>query len=124
MNKFHNKRRNSHKNVLNLYKIAKELSKKSKNKSMYILDEPTVGQHMEDVSRLIDVLHRLVKKGHTVVVIEHHSHLLAACDWLIELGPGAGDEGGKLIAYGTPEMIGRGKTPTAPYIKEVLEEIT
>jgi len=105
-------------------KIAKELSKKSKNKSMYILDEPTVGQHIEDVSRLINVLHRLVKKGHTVVVIEHHSHLLAACDWLIELGPGAGEEGGKLIAYGTPEMIGEGKTPTAPYIKEVLEEIT
>jgi excinuclease ABC subunit A len=104
-------------------KIAKELSKKSKNKSMYILDEPTVGQHMEDVSRLINVLHRLVKKGHSVVVIEHHSHLLAACDWLIELGPGAGDDGGRLVAAGTPETIAKGKTPTAPYIKEVLEEI-
>jgi excinuclease ABC subunit A len=104
-------------------KIAKELSKKSKTKSMYILDEPTVGQHMEDVSRLINVLHRLVKKGHSVVVIEHHPHLLAACDWLIELGPGAGDKGGRLIASGPPEMIADGKTPTAPYIKEVLEEI-
>ncbi|MHA2007469.1 MAG: ATP-binding cassette domain-containing protein [Promethearchaeota archaeon] len=105
-------------------KIAKELGKKSKKKSMYILDEPTVGQHMEDVSRLIKVLHRLVKQGHTVVVIEHHPHLLAACDWLLELGPGAGDEGGNLIAAGTPEMIAKGNTPTAPYIKEVLEEIT
>jgi excinuclease ABC subunit A len=104
-------------------KIAKELSKKSTKKSMYILDEPTVGQHMEDVSRLINVLQRLVKKGHTVVVIEHHPHLLAACDWLIELGPGAGDEGGRLIAAGTPVMIAEGITPTAPYIKEVLEEI-
>lgn len=104
-------------------KIAKELSKKSTKKSMYILDEPTVGQHMEDVSCLINVLQRLVKKGHTVVVIEHHPHLLAACDWLIELGPGAGDEGGRLIAAGTPVMIAEGITPTAPYIKEVLEEI-
>ena len=104
-------------------KIAKELSKKNKKKSMYILDEPTVGQHMEDVSRLINVLQRLVKEGHTVVVIEHHPHLLAACDWLIELGPGAGDDGGKLIASGTPETIASGKTPTAPYIKETLEEI-
>ena len=105
-------------------KIAKELGKKSKKKSMYILDEPTVGQHMEDVSRLIKVLHRLVEGGHSVVVIEHHPHLLAACDWLIELGPGAGDKGGRLIAAGTPEMIAKGKTPTAPYIKEILEVIT
>jgi excinuclease ABC subunit A len=104
-------------------KIAKELGKQSKKKSMYILDEPTVGQHMEDVSRLIKVLHRLVKNGHTVIVIEHHTHLLAACDWLIELGPGAGDEGGRLIAAGTPKMIAKGNTPTAPYIKEILEEI-
>ncbi|MHA1992533.1 MAG: ATP-binding cassette domain-containing protein [Candidatus Hodarchaeales archaeon] len=104
-------------------KIAKELSKNSKKQSMYILDEPTVGQHMEDVSRLINVLHRLVKKGNSVVVIEHHPHFLAACDWLLELGPGAGDEGGRLIASGTPQMVAKGKTPTAPYIKEVLEEI-
>ena len=104
-------------------KIAKELSKKSKKKSMYILDEPTVGQHMEDVSRLINVLQRLVKIGNTVVVIEHHPHFLAACDWLIELGPGGGDNGGRLVAVGSPEMIAKGKTPTAPYIKEILEEI-
>ncbi|MFX0030158.1 MAG: ATP-binding cassette domain-containing protein, partial [Candidatus Hermodarchaeota archaeon] len=101
-------------------KIAKEISKNSKKKSMYILDEPTVGQHMEDVSRLISVLHSLVDKGHTVVVIEHHPHLLAACDWLIELGPGAGEEGGKLIGAGIPERIADGKTPTAQYLKEVL----
>ncbi|MFX1313240.1 MAG: ATP-binding cassette domain-containing protein [Promethearchaeota archaeon] len=104
-------------------KIAKELSKKSTKKSMYILDEPTVGQHMEDISRLIMVLQQLVEKGHTVVVIEHHPHFLAACDWIIELGPGGGDEGGRLIASGSPEMIAEGKTPTAPYIREILEEI-
>ena len=69
------------------------------------------------------VLQRLVKIGNTVVVIEHHPHFLAACDWLIELGPGAGDDGGRLVAAGTPGMIAKGKTPTAPYIKEVLEEI-
>ncbi|MFX1374762.1 MAG: ATP-binding cassette domain-containing protein [Promethearchaeota archaeon] len=104
-------------------KIAKELSKKNKKEVMYILDEPTVGQHMEDVSRLIKVLHRLVEKGHTVVVIEHHPHLLAACDWLIELGPGAGKNGGSIIATGSPRLIADSKTPTAPYIKQVLEEI-
>jgi excinuclease ABC subunit A len=105
-------------------KIAKELSKKSKQMTMYILDEPTVGQHMEDVSRLINVLHRLVQKGHTVVIIEHHPHLLAACDWLIELGPDAGPKGGFQIFSGPPEKMTEGKTPTAPYIREVLEEIS
>ncbi|MFW9877721.1 MAG: ATP-binding cassette domain-containing protein, partial [Candidatus Thorarchaeota archaeon] len=105
-------------------KIAKELSKNGRKKSMYILDEPTVGQHMEDISRLITVLHRLVDNGHTVVVIEHHPHLLAACDWIIELGPGAGDEGGKLIAVGIPEKIAERKTPTAKYLKEILEGIS
>ncbi|MFX1523869.1 MAG: ATP-binding cassette domain-containing protein, partial [Promethearchaeota archaeon] len=104
-------------------KIAKELNKKSTKKTMYILDEPTVGQHMEDISHLIKVLQRLVKNGHTVVVIEHHPHFLAACDWIIELGPEGGKNGGRLIYSGTPELITESKTPTAPYIKEVLEEI-
>ena len=104
-------------------KLARELSKRSDGRTLYILDEPTVGQHMEDVSRLINVLHRLVENGHTVVVIEHHPHLLAACDWLIELGPGAGKNGGNIIAAGSPELIADSKTPTAPYIKQVLEEI-
>ncbi|MFW9821310.1 MAG: ATP-binding cassette domain-containing protein [Candidatus Thorarchaeota archaeon] len=105
-------------------KIAKELSKKRSDKTLYLLDEPTVGQHMEDISRLIKVLQQLVKNGHTVVVIEHHPHFLAACDWIIELGPEGGEKGGKLIFSGTPEMIAESKSPTAPYIKEVLEEIT
>lgn len=69
-------------------RIAKELSKIKSKETLYILDEPTVGQHMEDIDRLIGILHRLVDEGNSVIVIEHHPHLLAACDWLIELGPG------------------------------------
>jgi excinuclease ABC subunit A len=88
---------------------------------LYILDEPTVGQHMEDLDRLIGVLHRLVDEGHSVIVIEHHPHLLAACDWLIELGPGGGPEGGRVIAYGTPEEVAKMDTPTSHYLKSVLE---
>lgn len=102
-------------------KIAKELCRGTSSETLYILDEPTVGHHMEDVARLIGVLHRLVEEGHTVAVIEHHPHLLAACDWLVELGPGGGPEGGHVIASGTPEEVASGDTPTAPYLREVLE---
>jgi excinuclease ABC subunit A len=102
-------------------KIAKELCKKTKGETLYILDEPTVGLHLEDVERLISVLHRLVDEGNSVIVIEHHPHVLAACDQLLELGPGGGPEGGRVIASGTPEIIAAMDTPTAPYIKELLE---
>ncbi len=102
-------------------RIAMDLSQKTNSKMLYILDEPTVGQHMEDVDRLIGVLHRLVDEGHSVIVIEHHPHLLAACDWLIELGPGGGPEGGRVIACGTPEEVAKMHTPTAPYLDDVLE---
>lgn len=104
-------------------KIAKELSKNAATDTLYILDEPTVGQHLEDVQRLLNVLHRLVEAGHTVVVIEHHPFLLAACDWLIELGPGGGPHGGRIIAAGTPEQIAQGQTPTAPYLRTVIEAV-
>jgi len=102
-------------------RITQDLSQSANNETLYILDEPTVGQHMEDLDRLIGVLHRLVDEGHSVIVIEHHPHLLAACDRLIELGPGGGPEGGRVIAYGTPEEIAKMNTPTAPYLKNVLE---
>jgi excinuclease ABC subunit A len=102
-------------------KIAKELCRKTTEETLYILDEPTVGQHLEDVARLIDVLHKLVSAGHSVLVVEHHPHLLAACDWLVELGPGGGPEGGQVIAAGSPEELAYGVTPTAPYLREVLE---
>lgn len=102
-------------------RIAKELSRRTTVETLYILDEPTVGQHLEDVDRLIGVLQRLVDEGHSVVVIEHHPHLLAACDWLIELGPSGGPEGGKVIAASTPETLAGGSTPTAPYLRDALE---
>ena len=101
-------------------KIARELCQKASQDTLYILDEPTVGQHLEDVARLTGVLHRLVEAGGSVFVVEHHPHLLAACDWLIELGPGGGPDGGRVIISGTPEVLANGDTPTAPYLREVL----
>jgi excinuclease ABC subunit A len=109
-------------------KIVKELCRKRSKRrngdsTLYILDEPTVGQHLEDVARLGGVLHRLVNEGNTALVVEHHPHLLAACDWLVELGPGGGPDGGKVIATGTPETLAQGHTPTAPYLRRVLEGV-
>ena len=104
-------------------KIARELSKQSKRaakETLYILDEPTVGQHLEDVARLSDVLHQLVTVGHSVLVVEHHVQLLATCDWLVELGPGGGPDGGRIIAQGTPRDVAAGQTPTARFLREVL----
>jgi excinuclease ABC subunit A len=103
-------------------KIARELRKKPKDFTLYILDEPTVGLHMADVAGLIQVLNRLVNAGHTVIIAEHHPHVLAACDWLIELGPGGGPAGGKIIAQGPPEVVIKNDTATAPYLRTVLEE--
>jgi excinuclease ABC subunit A len=102
-------------------KIAAELSRKRPPDSLYILDEPTVGQHLEDVVRLAGVLHRLVDEGHSVLVVEHHPYLLAACDWLVELGPGGGPDGGRVVASGPPETVATGATATAAYLAEVLE---
>jgi excinuclease ABC subunit A len=102
-------------------KIVKELMKKTNKATLYILDEPTVGQHSEDISRLIKVLRELVQQGHTVVVVEHHTQFLASCDWVIELGPVGGPDGGYVIASGPPSKIANLNTPTATYIKEILE---
>ena len=102
-------------------KIAAELSQKVSAETLYILDEPTVGQHIEDVERLIGVLRKIVDSGNSVFVIEHHPHVLAACDWLIELGPGAGPEGGRITGSGIPEQVARLGSPTSPYLREVLE---
>jgi len=103
-------------------KIAQELCRPAARETLYILDEPTLGQHLEDVARLCGVLNRLVDAGHTVLVSEHHPHLLFACDWLVELGPGGGPLGGRVLAQGTPERLANGETPTAPYLAALLRE--
>jgi excinuclease ABC subunit A len=102
-------------------RIARDLARTTRTEVLYILDEPTVGQHLEDVDRLITVLHSLVDAGHSVAVVEHHSHLLAACDWLIELGPRGGPDGGRVIASGTPEDVADAGTPTSPFLRRALE---
>ena len=86
-------------------KLATELSKRATGKTLYILDEPTTGLSFEDCSHLLRVLHRLVDQGNNVVLIEHHLDLIKSADWLIDLGPGAGDKGGYVIAEGTPEDL-------------------
>ena len=101
-------------------KIAKELARSVKRETLFILDEPTVGLHQNDVQVLLGVFERLVAGGHSVVVIEHHLSLLASCDWLIELGPGGGPEGGHLIGAGRPEQLAVGDTPTAPFLSALL----
>ena len=97
-------------------KIARELSQAGKRsrggRKLYILDEPTTGLHLEDVRTLCRVLDRLVDAGHTVLVIEHHLDVIKRADWVIELGPGAGDAGGRLVAAGTPEDVA--ETPASP----------
>lgn len=89
--------------------------------NLYLIEEPTVGLHLEDVRRLIDVLHRLVDEGHTVIVIEHHMAVAAEADWILDMGPEAGENGGKVIAQGPPEKIIQSKiSRTGPFLKTAL----
>ena len=91
------------------------------NTNLYLIEEPTIGLHQQDVARLTDVLHRLVDEGHTVIVIEHHMDLAAEADYILDIGPEAGPKGGTIIAEGTPEEVANSKTSlTAPFIKEAL----
>ncbi len=103
-------------------KLAKELSKKSTGKTFYILDEPTTGLSTHDISFLLTVLQRLVKEGNTVVVIEHNLDVIKTCDWIVELGPEGGDNGGLILATGTPEQISQIDCPTGLFLREILEE--
>lgn len=102
-------------------KIARELGRRTAGDTLYLMDEPTVGQHLSDVAVLVRVLHDLVESGASVVVVDHHLHLLASCDWLVELGPGGGDAGGSILTSGTPEQVAVASTPTAGYLAAVLE---
>lgn len=101
-------------------KLATELSKRDTGKTLFILDEPTTGLHFEDIKTLLSVLNRLVDKGNTVLVIEHNLDVLKCADYLIDMGPGGGKNGGKIIAMGTPEEISNGDSPSAKYIANVL----
>ncbi len=103
-------------------KLATELSRVATGRTLYILDEPTTGLHLEDVRVLLEVLQALVERGNTVVVIEHHLDVIKCADWLIDLGPEGGDHGGTVVAAGTPEAVSRVRgSHTGAALREVLE---
>ncbi|MEK7447401.1 MAG: excinuclease ABC subunit UvrA [Patescibacteria group bacterium] len=103
-------------------KLSTELSKKSTGKTLYILDEPTTGLHMDDVNRLMNILNALVDMGNTVLVIEHNLEVIKGADWIIDLGPEGGDKGGEVVATGTPEQVARvKKSYTGQYLSEILK---
>ncbi|MEN8192081.1 MAG: excinuclease ABC subunit UvrA [Bacteroidota bacterium] len=105
-------------------KLATELSKVSTGKTLYVLDEPTTGLHFEDVRILLNVLQKLVDKGNTVIVIEHNLDVIKVADHVIDLGPGGGEYGGKIVAEGTPEKVSKSKNSlTGKFLKEELERI-
>jgi excinuclease ABC subunit A len=103
-------------------KLSKELSRRATGKTLYILDEPTTGLHFEDVRKLLEVLHRLVDQGNTVVVIEHNLDVIKTADWVIDLGPGGGVNGGTIVVEGTPEAVAAApESFTGQYLKPLLE---
>ncbi len=105
-------------------KLAKELSRRATGRTLYILDEPTVGLHIADVEKLLEVLNRLVDAGNTVVVIEHNLDVIKTADWIIDLGPEGGDNGGRVIAEGTPEEVaGMSHSYTGQYLQKVLNGV-
>lgn len=102
-------------------KLATELQRVGKGNTLYILDEPTTGLHPSDVEKLMTQLNQLVDAGNTVIVVEHDMHVIAGSDWVIDIGPGAGDEGGKIMAAGTPRDVARvEKSKTAVYLRKTL----
>jgi excinuclease ABC subunit A len=104
-------------------KLAKELSRRSTGQTLYILDEPTTGLHFEDVRKLLEVLHRLVEQGNSVVVIEHNLDVIKTADWIIDLGPEGGVKGGEIVAEGTPEDVVKvAASYTGHYLKPMLEK--
>ena len=111
-------------------KLASELGKRATGKTMYILDEPTTGLHFDDTRKLLDVLHRLVEQGNTLVVIEHNLDVIKTADWIIDLGPDGGARGGTIVATGTPEDVAMEPASatgeflrTIPELKQRLPEV-
>ncbi len=102
-------------------KLAKELSKRATGRTIYILDEPTTGLHFADIAKLLEVLHRLVDSGNTIVIIEHNLDVIKTADWIIDLGPEGGDRGGELVAVGTPEQVAKvTKSYTGKFLRKML----
>lgn len=103
-------------------RLSRELAKRSTGSTLYLLDEPTVGLHADDIVKLLNIFEQLVEKGNTVVIIEHNLDIIAAADYLIDMGPGSGAQGGKIVANGTPEEIAKHPhSRTAPYLREHLQ---
>ena len=104
-------------------KLATELSRRSTGRTIYILDEPTTGLHFADVHKLVEILRRLCEGGNTVVVIEHNLDVIKTADYIIDIGPEGGDQGGTVIAEGTPEEVSRNpRSYTGQYIAKYLEQ--
>ena len=103
-------------------KLATELSRRSTGKTLYILDEPTTGLHTHDVKRLLEILNRLVDGGNSMIIIEHNLHVIKSADWIIDMGPEGGQNGGQVIAEGTPEDLAkRTDTPTGQFLKNLIK---
>jgi excinuclease ABC subunit A len=103
-------------------KLATELSRRATGRTLYILDEPTTGLHFADIEKLLEVLNRLVEQGNTVVIIEHNLDVIKTADWVIDLGPEGGEEGGRVVATGTPEAVAQqDPSYTGQFLKTVLK---
>ena len=102
-------------------KLATELSKKATGKTLYILDEPTTGLHIADVHKLVNILQRLVDTGNTIIVIEHNLDLIKTADYIIDLGPEGGENGGEIVAVGTPEQVCKNdRSYTGKFLKKYI----
>jgi excinuclease ABC subunit A len=102
-------------------KLTKELGKRATGRTLYLLDEPTTGLHFDDVRKLLELLEELVKLGNTVVIIEHNLEVIRVCDYIIDLGPEGGEEGGRVVAAGTPEDVaGAGESYTGAFLRRIL----
>jgi excinuclease ABC subunit A len=106
-------------------KLARELSKRETGRTVYIMDEPTTGLHFADIQRLLDVLNRLTDRGNTVIVIEHNMEVIKSADYIIDLGPEGGENGGEVIAEGTPEEVIRNPMSyTGQFLKKKISNYT
>ena len=102
-------------------KLASELHRRSNGRTVYVLDEPTTGLHFEDIRKLLLVLQGLVDKGNTVIVIEHNLDVIKSADWVVDMGPGGGSHGGRVVAEGTPEQVAEAKGSfTGEYLAQIL----